>query len=251
MSFANSPIVEAIFDIKVKLSDEFEVNKLLTFQEKVKEKYPNIKPQMQFSGAFKLEANLPLEIESASNDNVGFIFISEDEKRFAQVKVDGFTFSQIQPYQKWETFYEEAYKLWRLYTEVAVPKEINRVSLRYINRILIPLEERIQIKDYMRTLPEIPDTLSVSVLDYFMRIVIVSPEYAQVKAIINQTIERNIQSDPENDSIPLILDIDVFQDNSLTLDETEIRYIFENKLRKFRSEIFFESITDKTRELFQ
>ncbi len=250
MRFANSPIVEAIFDIKVKLSDGFKVDDLLTFQKKVGEKYPNNKPQIELSGEFKLEANLPLEIQSVSN-NVGFVFISNDETKFAQVKLDGFTFSQIKPYQNWENFYEEAYKLWQFYTEIAVPKAINRVSLRYINRILIPLEERIQLQDYMKILPEIPDTLSVTILDYFMRIVVVSPEYSEVKAIINQTIEKNTQPDLEKDNIPLILDIDVFQENSLTLDDTEIKYIFENKLRKFRSEIFFDSITDKTRSLFQ
>ncbi|WP_009632152.1 TIGR04255 family protein [Synechocystis sp. PCC 7509] len=250
MRLANSPIVEAIFDIKVELSDEFQVNELLAFREKVGGKYPNNKPQMEFLGQLNFEVNLPLEIQSSSS-HLGFIFISDDEKKIAQVKLDGFTFSQVKPYQNWKDFYEEAYKLWQFYVEIAAPKAVKRVALRYINRILIPSAEQINLKDYMRILPETPDTFSVTILDYFLRIVVANQEDSNVRAIINQTIPRDDQLDLEKDSIPLILDIDVFQENDLTMDDTEIRNIFENKLRKFRSKIFDESITDKTRSLFQ
>lgn len=250
MRFANSPIVEAIFDIKVELREEFQVNELLAFREKVEEKYPNNEPQMEFLGQFNFEVSLPIEIQSSSS-HVGFIFISDDEKKIAQVKLDGFTFSQLKPYQNWDDFYEEAYKLWQFYVEITEPKKINRFALRYINRILIPSSEQINLKDYMRILPEIPDTFPVTILDYFLRIVVANQEDTNVRAIINQTIPRSNQLDLEKDSIPLILDIDVFQENDLTMDDTEIRNIFENKLRKFRNKIFEESITDKTRSLFQ
>lgn len=252
MWFPNPPIAEAIFDIKVNLSDEVGIEKLLLFQEKVGQEYPGIRQQLEFSSNFEIEAKLPPIIKALStNKSTGYLFISNDEKRFAQVQLDGFTFSRIKPYETWEIFYKEAYKLWQFYVEVTTPKEVTRVALRYVNRISIPFKERVNLQDYIKTFPEIPETLPVTMIDYFMRLVVIHPDYTQIIGIISQTIEKNSEPVVEEADIPLIFDIDVFQETSLTPDDPEITNIFENKLRRFKNEIFCKSITENTYKLFQ
>lgn len=78
-----------------------------------------------------------------------------------------------------------------------------------------------------------------------MQIVIQNPEI-QATAIITQTMEKPA----ENKRLPLILDIDVFKETVYVDNKEEIWNDFE-KLRIFKNEIFFNSITEKTKELFK
>ncbi len=255
MRFPNPPITEAIFDITVNLRDDFHYEDLLTFQEDIKESFPNVKNKMAIQGAFEFNLENPEEINPQlfSNQPEGYIFVSNDQKRIIQAKLHGFTFSKLRPYQSWKDFYGEAYQLWQKYIEITCPLKVVRLALRYVNQIIIPVPKEgvIELKDYIKTLPEIPNDLSVAIEGYFMQLVLNHTQYQPSRAIINQTIGQMIENDEGNKAYPLIFDIDVFQEVNLSLDDQAIKNIFEANLKCFREDIFFKSITEKTKELFQ
>lgn len=64
-------------------------------------------------------------------------------------------------------------------------------------------------------------------------------------AIITQAFEQIV--DPK--LIPIILDIDVFRQKEVISEEEAWQTL--EKLRHFKNRIFFASITEKTKELFQ
>jgi uncharacterized protein (TIGR04255 family) len=257
MRFPNPPITEAIFDITVNLRDDFNHENLLIFQEDIKEFFPNIQKKMALQGGFKLNLEKPEEINpqlfSISNQPEGYIFISNDQQRIIQAKLQGFTFSKLKPYQSWKDFYGEAYQLWRKYVEITSPLKVVRLALRYVNQIIIPIPEEgeIELKQYIKTLPEMPSDLSVAIEGYFMQLVLSHTQYQPSRAIINQTIGQIIEIKDSNKAYPLIFDIDIFQEVDLSPDDEEIKNIFESNLKCFREDIFFKSITEKTKELFQ
>ncbi|MFQ4142420.1 TIGR04255 family protein [Chlorogloeopsis sp. ULAP02] len=255
MRFPNPPITEAIFDITVNLRDSFNHEILLNFHEEVKEAFPNIQKRMAFQGGLELKVDDIDEINPQllpiSNKPEGYIFISQDQKRIIQARLNGFTFSRLKPYESWESFYREAYQLWEKYAQLVSPVKVTRLALRYINQILIPATGTIELKDYIRTVPEISNDLSVIMEDYFMQILVVHPDYRPSRAIINQTIGQVTENEKGERVVPLIFDIDVFQQVNLHHDDEEIKKIFELNLRSFRDEIFFKSINDKTKELFK
>jgi uncharacterized protein (TIGR04255 family) len=78
-----------------------------------------------------------------------------------------------------------------------------------------------------------------------MRLEIPNPDI-QAIAIITQTMENLT----ENQRLPLIFDIDVIHEIVSKYNETEIWDKFE-QLRIFKNDIFFDSITEKTKELFK
>ena len=41
----------------------------------------------------------------------GYIFASSDERQIFQARLDGFSFSRLAPYDRWETFRDEARRL--------------------------------------------------------------------------------------------------------------------------------------------
>jgi len=78
-----------------------------------------------------------------------------------------------------------------------------------------------------------------------MRLEIPNPDIHAI-AIITQTMENTTK----NQRLPLILDIDVFSKINFINSDEEMWKEFE-KLRKFKNDVFFYSITEKTKELFK
>jgi uncharacterized protein (TIGR04255 family) len=257
MSFPNPPITEAILDITVNVDKNFDHTRLLDIHEDIKEDFPTYQKKMAFKGGIEFNLENPDEIInpqllSISNKPEGYIFISEDEKRIIQAKLNGFTFSKLKPYKGWEKFYKEAYQLWQKYAEITSPTQVTRLGLRYVNQIMIPAEGDVELNNYMKILPGIPNDLAVTMEGYFMQVRVCHPEYQPSRAIINQTIAEVMDNEKGKQVYPLIFDIDVFQEVNLEANDHEtIKSIFEGNLRWLRNEIFFKSITETAKELFK
>jgi uncharacterized protein (TIGR04255 family) len=171
------------------------------------------------------------------------LFVSRDGRQIVQARLDGFTFNRLRPYQSWARFREEARAHWERYRSLARPETITRVALRYINRIEVPVSAR-DFKEYLLTTPEIAPGLSQGLAGFFMRIVIPLDSFG-CTAIVTETMEE-----PKSGRLPLILDIDVFVEEALAPDAEEVWQVLET-LRAAKNEVFFKSITPRTRELFR
>jgi len=123
------------------------------------------------------------------------------------------------------------------------PSKITRIALRYINRIEVPLPFG-DFKEYILTNPEIAPKLPQSLDHFYMQLVVQKPEIL-ARAVITQTME----TPTEKNLLPLVLDIDVFKEALYTDEKTMWDDI--EKLRTFKNDIFFDSVTDKAKELFK
>src|SRR5205807_10632047 len=131
------------------------VGELVRSHEGEEDSYPIRRDVQVGMGHFEMG---PRVSAAASAQHVGFIYSSSDQKQVYQVRLDGFSFSRLAPYVSWEPFCREARRLWQLYRERLKPAAVTRLAVRYVNRLDIP-GERIEIKDYLRTMPEIADGL--------------------------------------------------------------------------------------------
>jgi len=243
-TFPNAPITEALLDIRVQLPEDVNLAQLATFYDSVKERYPNKRERLSWQGGMKLTPTGDVEVIQSQGGPDGYLLTSSDGKQIVQVRLDAFTSNRLRPYDRWETFRDEARDLWELYVKVAQPKQITRTALRYINRIEIPLPMR-DFKDYILTVPEIAAELPQGLAKYLMQLVIPVPEIPAT-AIITEAMEPAA----EPTKVPLIFDIDVFSSKVFEVKDGEWWQVFE-KLRDLKNNIFFRSITDKTKELFQ
>jgi len=199
-------------DIRVELPKEIILENLEKFHdhETVKEHFPVKKKRESFKGGVKVSPGGKISVLPTSGGPDGYLFQSPIEKKIVQARIDGYTFNKLKPYESWDSFRTEARKLWNIYFQITKPVRITRIALRYINRIEIPLPMN-DFKEY----------------------------------VITQTMEKPT----ENQRLPLILDIDVFSEISFINSDEEMWNKFE-KLRKFKNDVFFDSITEKTKELF-
>jgi uncharacterized protein (TIGR04255 family) len=242
--FPNAPITEALLDIRVNLPGEVDLTQLATIQDLIKDQYPSRNERMFWQSNFQI-AQRDLKISPPTGGPVGYAFTSRDGKQIVQVRKDGFSFSRLKPYEDWISLREEAKRLWQCYIQIASPTNITRLALRYINRIELPLPMR-DFKDYILTVPEIAPNLPQGLADFFMQLIIPIPTMNAI-AIVTETVDV-----PQNLSsvLPLIFDIDVFREAVFDLNSAEVWDTFE-QLRELKNDIFFQSITERTKELFR
>lgn len=239
-----APITEALIDIRVKTRDGVNVEIFNNLHDAISERYPKKTTRNKQEGKIEFKKGEP-PITSTSDTVLGYSFVSADGKQIFQARIDGFTFNRLSPYDRWETLRDEAIELWRMYKDLTAP-EITRVALRFINKINIPTEPTTNIKfeDYLTTSPIIPEKLPQGLLSFLSRVVMHNPEIDAL-AIIAQVYEGII----EPKFVPIILDIDVYRQKEKFSEEEAWETL--EKLRKFKNNIFFESITEKAKELFK
>ncbi len=240
-TYPKAPITEAIIDLRVEAAEGISVSELAPCHEGEAKAYP-IRRDLKFGlGHFEMG---PRVSAAASAQHVGFISTSADQKQVYQGRLDGFSFSRLAPYESWEPFCREARRLWQIYQEHLKPKAITRLAVRYVNRLDIP-GPRIEIKDYLRTMPEIADGLPQSLDGYFMQLQIPMDDI-RCKLLLNQTIAES----PKEGCVSLILDIDLFRSEDIPKDEEGIWMFFET-MHVRKNEVFEACITDRSRELFK
>lgn len=241
-TFPNAPITEALLDVRARLPVQTTLADLAAFQDHIRDRFPETKERKFFRADFKLGPE-PSALVSASGSD-GYFFECSKEKKIVQARLDGFTFNKLKPYENWESFRSEARELWTLYFKIANPTKVTRIALRYINRIEVPLPMK-NFKEYFLTSPEVAPELPQGVAHFFMRLVIPNDDIGAV-AVITQTMEE-----PTADGkLPLILDIDVWQKTEYEGENAKMWDEFE-KLRIFKNDVFFNTTTDKAKELFE
>ena len=110
---------------------------------------------MSWTGQVELKPDAPPQLAVAPGGGpAGYLFRSADTKQAVQALKDGFSFSRFRPYQDWDAFSKEARDLWERYVSLTKPEKVNRISLRYINRLELPLPFG-DFKEYLLTVPEI------------------------------------------------------------------------------------------------
>ena len=237
MKYTNAPIKEAVFDIQVFNINEISQGNLDEIHLLIKEKYPNKRKVFNFSSSIDLQ-----ESGSISNDTKsefkGVIFSNKNSQKQVQYRNDGFSLNFLSPYSNWNEFFNEAVELWNIYVSILKPTKVNRIALKYINKIDIPLPIN-NFQDYVTNMPPIPKSLPQMYNHFFMQIQ-VPCEDSRYSAVITETMET-----PTNKIIPFILDIDVFKNVENDFEINDFNY-----LRDVKNIIFEDFITDNTRKLF-
>jgi uncharacterized protein (TIGR04255 family) len=237
--YSRAPITEALIDIRAELPDGVTLATLIDVHSSIKADYPMLENFLIVQGQMVAGASVGA---TASQTQVGYIFSSSDQKQIFQARLDGFTFSRLAPYDRWETFRNQAQRLWSIYQLVTKPKRISRLALRYINRLDLPLPFG-DFKDYLRTVPEVSPDLPQGLSGYFMQLQIPQEDMSAM-LILNQALIPP----PTPEVVSVLLDIDLFREIDLPDDYSALWDVLE-QLHTRTDQVFEACITDRTREL--
>jgi uncharacterized protein (TIGR04255 family) len=237
--YSRAPITEAIIDLRVTLPEGFSVDKLTEIYTSIRDNFSTKEPMHTSSLMF--EAGPAIKIDASQQQN-GLLFRSEDGKRIFQATLSGFTFNRLGPYSTWEDFSGEARHLWEIYKDICRPTSVTRAAVRFINRLDLP-GPVVDLKDYLRTVPEVSSDLPQGLRAFFMQLQI-PQEDLNCMLVINEAFAPPLS--PE--LVSVILDFDLFREQIWQSDDEEI-WRFLEELRHRKNEVFNASITEKTKEL--
>ena len=239
LHYSRAPITEALIDIQVEPLPTSLLGTLLALHKSEEQNYPNRANSFIFEGQIVGGEQIGA---TAKQTQIGYTFASTNKPQVFQVRLNGFTFNRLAPYEHWGSFRDEAQRLWKAYRSAVQPVRITRVAVRYINRLDLPAPA--ELSDYLQTYPEIAADIPQSLNGYFMRVELPLTDLPGM-LVITQTI-----SPPPAPGISsIILDIDIYRnDETVPQDEVEIWSFFE-ELRNQKNHAFQSCITERTKEL--
>lgn len=242
----HAPIVEAVIDIKGRAAEPWEESAI---QARLKAKlpdYPQVDSHREFRHEFKMAPGEEPQQTLRDLGWKGLRLRSSDKLHIAQFNRDGFVFSRLHPYESWEQLIGEGMRLWGIYREIAQPSEVQRLGLRFINRILLP-PKYTDFEDYLTAPPKAPDGLDLPFHGFFHNETLAVTGHPYAINVI-RTIQR--PQPPEHDRVGIILDNDVF-----TVEPFEFQQeILERRLAEMRwlkNKAFFGIISQKALATFQ
>lgn len=243
---AHAPIAEAVIEMRARANLSWEESVIRSRLVQLLPDYPQVKSQRDFE--HKLQVGPGQESVQMHRDLgwKGLRCESADHVHIAQFNRDGFVFSRLRPYDHWEQFCGEAMRLWSIYRDIAQPSGIQRLGLRFINRIELPLDGP-RPDDYLHMPADPLKGVRLSRTGFFHRDVLGVPGYPYIVTIV-RTVQP-IQT-AGSKGFGLLLDIDVFSTEPLDLqDDLVIQHLTE--MRWLKNKAFFGSITGQALESFR
>jgi uncharacterized protein (TIGR04255 family) len=236
----NAPVVEGLVDFRVRPSDGLVLNAFEGLWESVKDRFPVRKEMKRIHACFALKEGEPVN-QSVAPEVVGYRFERSDGRSIIQVQLDGFTLSHLSPYDAWESLIADAKVFWEEYRRFAKPSGVVRVATRFINRLEFPTKGEIDLDDFLRAGPRIPEGLSQNIGEFLTRILVNDPK-TDASIVVIQALEA---FNPKNNTLPILLDIDVFKIVEFDPAGHDHWKLLE-EFRHLKNMAFFSSITDKT-----
>lgn len=245
--YSKAPITEAVIDLRVTQRQDFSIEDFAPIREAIADCYP--REESLYSGQVNIPVGEAVQVETF-HQQTGFRFIEQDGRQIFQARMDGFAFSVLAPYDRWESFRDEAHRLWILYKSATKPENITRVAVRYINRIDIPTADAftVRLEDYLRTYPEIPSGWPRKDLWTFFVQLQILQEDLRCMLVVNQGTTQS----PNLETTSILLDFDLFREEyeePWQADDDAVVWEFLEQLHDRNNEYFERSITDKTRGL--
>lgn len=239
-----APITEALVDFRVTLPKATTPQAFQPVVESLKQRFPNVQELRSMEAVLEMKDGVWVQPQTNVGAVRGYVLRSQDNLNVAQFRTDGFTFSRLRPYTRWEDVFPQALELWSLYIDAASPGLVTRIATRYINHIRIP-GERVDFDDYLIAGPDVPSELPQTIGGFLIRIVLLDPE-VDIAANVTQALER--RTDPRFTTV--ILDIDAYRVREWIPRDPAIVETFA-LLREFKNRVFFSHITENTARLFE
>ena len=242
----SAPIVEAVVDLRARAESDWNESVVTDF---IKTRLPDYPKRLSMSG-FQQEFVLgPDAAPQATRTDTGWTGLhcqTEDKLHVARFERNGFIFSRLRPYDRWEQLVAEAMRLWEIFVDVARPSQIPRIGLRFVNRIDLP-STAVRIDDYLDPAPQGVRGLDIPFQHFLHQDVFDVAGHPYAVRLVRTTQPA---PGPDPQSFGIIIDIDVFttRPSEPSRESIESRL---NEMRWLKNKMFFGSITSKALETFR
>ena len=233
------PITEAV--VEVRYRDARRTAEIAKLAKRLKQFYPNELHQRERSVTFNFDKNAA---EFTDGDNA-FRLTSDDAVDIAIIKERSFTISRLAPYTSWQDFGERCKQLIAAADKMFGRRDIERVGMRYINRLDIPVRSSVvRYEDYLTVYPTLPAGVNL-LQHYSMQMHLECADPPGGFHLQTGLIESVV---PDTMAVLLDIDLGVIEPGRLSLDELGPLL---DRMCIAKDNMFEASITDAARDLFK
>lgn len=246
LDYARPPITEAVIEIRMNnIVDQDALKKIAGKLNK--NYYPDKKENIEINFSLAFNPKDGKQESSVQPKQTGYRLASVDQTEIAIIAPQVLTIAQLAPYPGWDKFYERMVFAWKIWKRIVKVQDINRIGIRYINRIDIPINElqNINIMDYLNFYPNAPVFSGFPMTDYLIQVTIPTPNPLWIVNIASFIHQPPVLVD----TISLVLDIDIYNTEKVPLDDKGLMLRLE-EARELKNLVFKQCITSKTEELF-
>ena len=241
-----APIVEAVIEIRAPAEATWaEAEVMDELKEKLPD-YPAVDLHRQVQHELKVGPGQESEQTLRDLGWRGFQFRSADSLQVARFNRDQFLFSRLRPYQSWEQFNREGLRLWEIYAALAQPSRVQRLGLRFVNRIVLPAQE-VRFEDYVRPCAHPTQELNLPLQGFFHHDVLAVPGHAYAINVI-RTLQRPEETGSQ--AMAVILDIDAYTIRPFKPSRAALNRRL-TEMRWLKNKVFFGSVTKKAMNIFR
>jgi uncharacterized protein (TIGR04255 family) len=233
-TFRNAPIMEAVLDFSVVFERPPTLDDMARYENRVTTEFPIRRKRRMFDTSVRIVDDEPLLENSEKHF---WAFNSRDGKYIAQIRTDGFAFSRLNPYTSWADS-----DAWEKYFSEFSPLSIEKVCVKYSNRIELP--NPVSIADYFNTRILLPDGLPQQ-LSYANFSFSVQDKKADVSDVFF-IIDRRSST---TDKLSAVFQIEARHERTISVGDTEALSNILSGLRDFKNRIFFCSLTERTKAM--
>jgi uncharacterized protein (TIGR04255 family) len=239
--YKNPPIIEAVCEFRFEPGSPWDLAVPGLVYEKIRDSFPKRHPvrEVEF-GVIPSASGVEQQVKTIDQIR----FLREDEKAFIRVGPDQLAVHHLKPYPSWQEFQPLIMKGFNAYSDAATPKSIQRIGLRYINRIEIS-GERVKIEDYFQFYPFVGHKLPQ---EFGPFIVGIEAPYEDSKDMLRVLLTSVRSSAPSTISVLLDLDYFLAKPGAVALDKIS-EWI--NVAHDHVEEVFEACITDPLRKIFE
>jgi uncharacterized protein (TIGR04255 family) len=240
-----APIVEAVIQWRARAGRPLEPNDLLAKLGEYLPDYPLREPQhlLEFALQGTVGEDQPVPAATHRAGWHGFRVSTADDKYIAQFTQNGLVFSRMQPYEDWERFSTEGLRLWSIFKDIAGPLEIQRLGVRFVNRITGATFET--LNEFLKEPPTCPSSLPLSGFLYQSTFDVPGHPFG-IRVV--KTMQPGILAGLPDSG--LILDIDVVTSRPLSCEDQVLDDVLP-KMRWLKNRIFFDLLTPEAIEKFK
>lgn len=240
IKYSEPPIVEVICEFRFVPGEPWDPTVPGLIYERLKDIFPLRRSRRRIQSEARAEAQgVHQEIQVTELAQ----FLREDEIAFVQIGPNLLSVNHLKPYPTWETFRPLIERGVDAYVNVAAPRAIRRIELRYISRIEIP-QEVVDLSEYFSFRPfvgpQLPQKLSGFVVG-------IQSDYDKGRDTLR--LQLNSTETDSSEVSHYLLDLDYFlaQPESVS-PENAFEWIEEAHVRL---QVAFEAcLTSELRELF-
>jgi uncharacterized protein (TIGR04255 family) len=239
--YARAPVIQSSAEIRVARSEPVLPDALRRLGDDEGGRYPDVKELVRGDVQITVEPAAAPPLQAATHGEItGFEWANPAERFRAQSA--GLSYHRLEPYTSWESCRDELRRLWPRYRALSAVQRIERIGLRYVNRLNLPAGA--EIKDYLLTVPDVAPRLPQALSGYMMQLNIPHPELPGGVLVIREGLMQPTSADVTS----VLLDLDLFQTVDFAPDTDDVWNHFET-LHAYHNEAFESCITDRTREM--